>query len=370
VQRRDERKQWGELMPAQVLDQRKADEFGEKMIAVMNNAATALMTSIGHQSGLFDAMAELPPATSKQIAAAAKLHERYVTEWLGAMVVSRVVEYNPPDGTYWLPPEHAAWLTRAAGVNNMAKETQFVAMLGEVEQGIVESFRRGGGVAYSAYPRFQHVMAEASRAGHDAALIGTTLPLIPGIVERLAAGIDVGDIGCGQGHAINLMAQAFPRSRFVGYELSEHGVAVGRVDSTKLGLGNAYFVLQDAATLHAPAQFDFITAFDAIHDQAQPATVLRNIAEALRPDGTFLMVDIAASSRLEENMDRPFAPWMYTVSCMHCMTVSLARDGEGLGAMWGEQKALQMLAGAGFTEVNVRRLASDPFNNYYVAKKN
>jgi 2-polyprenyl-3-methyl-5-hydroxy-6-metoxy-1,4-benzoquinol methylase len=357
-------------MTPQELNQSKVEEFGEKMVSVMNSAATALMTSIGHQTGLFDTMADLPPSTSKQIATAAKLNERYVREWLGAMVTGRVVEYHPIDGTYALPPEHAAWLTRAAGSNNLARETQCVAMLGEVEQGIVESFRTGGGMLYSAFPRFQQLMAEGSRANAHATLFDTTLPLVPGMVERLQVGIDIADIGCGQGHAINLMAQAFPQSRFIGYEFSEEAIAVGRADAKQMGLSNAHFEVKDVATLAMSGQFDFITAFDAIHDQAQPATVLQRIANALRADGTFLMVDIAASSKLEENLDHMLGPWIYTISCMHCMTVSLALDGAGLGAMWGEQKALQMLADAGFTHVEVKRNESDLFNNYYIATKN
>lgn len=357
-------------MTTQELNQSKVEQFGEKMVGVMNSAATALMTSIGHQTGLFDTMADLPPSTSQQIAAAAKLNERYVREWLSVMVTGRVVDYHPLDGTYALPAEHAAWLTRAAGSNNLARETQIVAMLGEVEQGIVESFRKGGGVPYAAFRRFQQLMAENSQANTLTTLIDTTLPLVPGMVERLQVGIDVADIGCGQGHAINLMAQAFPQSRFVGYEFSEEAVNVGKADAKQLGLANAKFEVKDVATLETSAQFDFITAFDAIHDQAQPAAVLQRIATALRPQGTFLMVDIASSSKLEENLDHMLGPWLYTVSCMHCMTVSLALDGAGLGAMWGEQKALQMLADAGFTRVEIKRIESDLFNNYYLATKN
>ena len=212
-------------------------------------------------------------------------------------------------------------------------------------------------------------MAENSRANSLATLINTTLPLVPGIVQQLQRGIEVADIGCGQGHAINLMAQAFPNSRFIGYDLSEAAIAVGVAEAKQIGLSNARFEVRDVTALDADRQFDFITAFDAIHDQAQPTIVLQGIATALRPGGTFLMVDIAASSRLEENLDLMFGPWMYTISCMHCMTVSLALDGEGLGAMWGEQKAQQMLANAGFTNVEVKRVASDLFNNYYVARK-
>ena len=357
-------------MTIQTLNQSQVDEFGEKMVGVMNNAAIALMTSIGHQTGLFDTLATLPPSTSSQIAGAAELNERYVREWLGAMVVSHMVDYHPVEGTYFLPPEHAVWLTRSAGPNNLARETQIVAMLGDVEQGIVQSFRTGGGVAYSAYPRFQQLMAEGSRVCAHATLIDTTLPLVPGMIERLQAGIDVADFGCGQGDAINLMAQAFPLSRFVGYEFSEAAVAAARAEAERMGLSNAHFEVQDAARLAAPAQFDFITAFDAVHDQAHPATVLQRIAEALRPEGQFLMVDIASSSKLEENLGHPFGPWLYTISCMHCMTVSLAQAGEGLGTMWGEQKALQMLAEAGFAQVVVKRIEADTFNAYYVASKN
>ena len=142
-------------MTSQQLNQTKLEAFGEKMIGVMNNAALGLMTSIGHQTGLFDMMAGLPPSTCAQIAREAGLHERYVREWLGAMVTGRVIDYDPIVATYVLPPEHATWLTRAAGAQNLARETQLIALLGNVEQGIVESFRTGGGVPYAAFPRFQ-----------------------------------------------------------------------------------------------------------------------------------------------------------------------------------------------------------------------
>ncbi len=353
-------------MTAQDLNQDKVAEFGEKMVGVMNTAAIALMTSIGHQTGLFDTMAGLSTTTSDQIAAAAQLNERYVREWLGVMVTGRIIEYDPVEQRYTLPPEHAAWLTRAAGANNLARETQLVAMFGEVEQGIVESFRNGGGVPYSAFARFQHLMAENSRANTHATLLDTTLPLIPGMVERLEGGVDVADIGCGQGHAINLMAKAFPQSKFIGYDCSEKAIAIGKANAEQAGLSNAYFEVKDVSRLEAQGQFDLITAFDAIHDQAQPAKVLRGIANALRSHGTFLMVDIAASSKLEENLSHMFGPWLYTISCMHCMTVSLALDGAGLGAMWGEQRALQMLDDAGFRQVEVKRLESDTFNYYYI----
>ena len=356
-------------MADQLFDQSRSEAFAGRMMDVLNGAAVTLMTSVGHQVGLFDTMAGLRPATSQQIGEAAGLNERYVREWLGAMLTGGVVDYDPADGTYALPAEHAAWLTRAAGTDNLALQTQYIPLLAQVEQPLIECFRHGGGVPYSAFPRFQQLMAEESGATHDAALIDTILPLVPGLPARLETGIDVADIGCGSGHAINLMAQAFPNSRFVGYDFSEEGTRVGRDEAQRLGLTNARFGARDVTALDVRGQFDLITAFDAIHDQAQPARVLAGIAEALRPHGVFLMVDIGASSLPHENMELPLAPLMYTISCMHCMTVSLALDGTGLGAMWGEQKAKEMLAEAGFTQVDIKRVEGDLFNSYYIVTK-
>jgi 2-polyprenyl-3-methyl-5-hydroxy-6-metoxy-1,4-benzoquinol methylase len=350
-------------------DDARAEAFAERMLDVLNGAAISLMTSIGHQVGLFDTMADLPSATSQQIADAAGLNERYVREWLGVMVTGGVVDHDPLAGTYALPPEHAAWLTRAAGTDNLALQAQYIPLLAQVEQPLIDCFRNGGGVPYAAYPRFQRLMAEESGAVHDAALIDTVLPLVPGLPERLQAGIEVADVGCGQGHAINLMAQAYPASRFVGYDFSEEGVRAARAEAERMGLTNTRFEARDVTVLGARERFDLVTAFDAIHDQARPAEVLAGIAEALRPDGVFLMVDIGASSDVHENMTFPMAPFLYTISCMHCMTVSLALDGAGLGAMWGERKAREMLAEAGFRRVEVERIADDLFNSYYVATK-
>ncbi len=354
-------------MATRQLDQGKVEAFAERMVDVLNAGSLALMASVGHRTGLFDAMSGLPPSTSEQIAEAAGLTERYVREWLGAMVTGRIVDYDPENRTYHLPPEHAASLTRAAGPDNIATFAQYIPLLGSVEEGIVESFHNGGGVPYSAYPQFQQVMAEESGQNLDAALIDKILPLIPGMVGALHSGIDVLDVGCGRGHAVNLMAKAFTNSRFTGYDISQEAIVTGKEEAERMGLPNAHFEVKDVAKLDETDKYALITAFDAIHDQVQPREVLKGIATALRRDGTFLMVDIKASSHVHENLDHPFAPMLYTVSCMHCMTVSLAQDGEGLGAMWGEEKARELLAEAGFANVRVERIPSDVFNSYYIA---
>jgi SAM-dependent methyltransferase len=165
------------------------------------------------------------------------------------------------------------------------------------------------------------------------------------------------------------MAQAFPASRFTGIDFSDEGLSVGAAEARALGLTNATFLQADVAELDAADAYDVITAFDSIHDQAQPVRVLHNIYRALRPDGVLLMVDIKASSRLEDNIGAPLAAYLYTVSTMHCMSVSLGLDGAGLGTCWGRQLATSMLADAGFGGVHAHEIESDPFNLYYVARK-
>ncbi len=346
-----------------------AKSFADRFADTLNQAALALMTSIGHQTGLFDAMAELPPSSSQEIADAAGLDERYVREWLGALVTGRFVTYDAEARTYALPAAHAACLTRAAGPENLAVQSQYIAMLAAVEARILECFRNGGGVSYEEFGEFHRIMAEESGAVQDVTLIDTTLPLVPGLVERLREGVDVLDVGCGSGHAVNLMAAAFPNSRLRGYDFSQQAIERARAAARAGGLANAHFEARDVTKLGEYEAYDLITAFDAIHDQADPAAVLAGIAKALRPDGTFLMVDIAASSHLNENLDHPLGPLFYTISCMHCMTVSLALDGAGLGTMWGEQKAREMLAEAGFGRVEIERNESDFINAYYIAHK-
>jgi 2-polyprenyl-3-methyl-5-hydroxy-6-metoxy-1,4-benzoquinol methylase len=351
------------------LDAARTEAFGQTMADVLNHAALALMVSIGHRTGLYDVMSRMPTATSDRIAAEAGLSERYVREWLAAMVVGGVIEYNSDDASYRLPAEHAAWLTRVATPNNLAAPTQWISMLGSIEEHVIDAFQHGRGVPYSVYPRFHEVMAEESEQTVVAVLIDHILPLVPGLVERLTRGIDVLDVGCGVGRALLLMAATFPASRFHGYDLSEEAIARAEAEAGRLGLSNVRFEALDLANLRERGVYDLITAFDAIHDQARPAEVLHAIAEALRPDGTFLMQDISGSGQLQEDVAHPFGTLLYSISCLHCMSVSLSNGGPGLGAMWGKRKALEMLREAGFGQGAVETLPHDPLNFYYVVTK-
>jgi 2-polyprenyl-3-methyl-5-hydroxy-6-metoxy-1,4-benzoquinol methylase len=354
------------------VDPARAEAFAGRLLAALNDGALCLMISIGHRTRLFDVMSRMPAGTTEEIARAAGLNERYVREWLGAMVTGRVVNLDSRTGKFSLPAEHAAFLARSAGANNMAAFTQYIAALGSVEDDVVECFAKGGGVPYSRYPRFHEVMAEDSGQSVVSSLESHILPLVPGLTRRLEAGIRVLDVGCGRGLVPIRLAELYPSSRFVGMDLSEEAIAFARGEAARRGLGNAEFAavdLSDFDETAEPGSFDFVTSFDAIHDQARPLAVLRGIRRALRPAGVYLMQDISGTSRLHDDIAHPLGTLLYTISCMHCMTVSLAQGGEGLGAMWGEAKTREYLTKAGFRSIETRRLAHDIQNNGYVVSR-
>ncbi|UCH40014.1 MAG: class I SAM-dependent methyltransferase [Gammaproteobacteria bacterium] len=353
-------------------DQSRADAFADRLVGMLNEGALCVMLSIGHRTGLFDAMLGQAPMSSGEVAHRAGLNERYVREWLNGLVVGEIVEYDAASRTYWLPGEHANWLTRESEDGNIAVFMQYIPMMGTVEDELVTCFEQGGGVPYEKYDRFHEVMAEDSGQTVLSSLQQHILPLVPGLPGRLEQGIDVLDVGCGRGRAMNLLAKLYPNSRFTGIDLSAEAIEYATAEAARMGLDNVEFIARDVSELDSEAgaaQFDWITTFDAVHDQARPANVLKGICRALKDDGYYLMQDIHASSEVQNNMDHPIGPLLYTLSTTHCMTVSLAQDGEGLGTMWGREKAGQMLAEAGFSQVAIHRLDHDFQNDYYVIRK-
>lgn len=343
------------------------EAFGERLVEVLNDAALALAVSVGHRTRLFDALEQSPSCTSESLAAAAGLDERYVREWLGAMVTGGIVLHDAVAGTYELPAAHAP-LLRSDSPQRVAHMFQFIAGLAGVEDGIVRCFREGGGLSYDAFPRFHAVMEEDSGLTVDNLLLEEVLGLEPELRRRLEAGAEVLDLGCGRGRALLRLAEAFPASRFTGVDFSAEATGWARERLAESGLDNLTFEVEDAARYRQPGRFDIVFTFDAIHDQARPDRVLANIRASLADDGIYLMQDIDASSHLGNNLDHPLGPFLYTVSFMHCMTVSLADGGLGLGTVWGREKATSMLAEAGFSRVAMHKLEEDVANQYFVAR--
>jgi 2-polyprenyl-3-methyl-5-hydroxy-6-metoxy-1,4-benzoquinol methylase len=254
----------------------------------------------------------------------------------------------------------------------MAVFTQYISQLGSVEDDIVECFRKGGGVPYDKYPRFHAVMAEDSGQSVLSSLESHVLPLVQGLEQRLADGIRVLDVGCGRGRIMNRLAELYPNSRFVGKDLSSEAIESARGEAAKKNLTNIDFECADLTDFHAtaePGAFDLVTTFDAVHDQARPLNVLKGVHRTVKEDGVYLMQDIGASSHMHENIGHPIGTLLYTISCLHCMTVSLAQQGEGLGAMWGEQTTRAYLKRAGFRSIEKHELAHDVQNYWYVVRK-
>jgi 2-polyprenyl-3-methyl-5-hydroxy-6-metoxy-1,4-benzoquinol methylase len=345
---------------------RTADSFGRTMFGALDGAALTLMASVGHRTGLFDVMAATGAAPATLIAREAGLSERYVCAWLAAMVAGGVVDHDASTGNYWLPTEHAAWLTRTAGPWNAAIAAQWVTVLGSVEDHVVEAFGHGRGVPPSAYRRFHEVMAQDSGRRVAPRLVSNVLPLVPGLTGRLHEGIDVLDLGCGAGGAVVAMASAFRRSRFTGFDVAPDAVHTARAEASRRGLRNAQFAARDAAHPFDRHAFDLVMALESIREQAQPGRVLANVAAALRRGGTLLMSDVCVSGG-DTDHGGPLETFLRTMSCMRCLPVSLATGGPGLPSTWGRADAFDLLREAGFSGIRVERLPDDPVNQYFIA---
>jgi 2-polyprenyl-3-methyl-5-hydroxy-6-metoxy-1,4-benzoquinol methylase len=358
----------------------KGQAFARKMSDILNYGAINLAMGLGYRLGLFDVMDDTGrPATCAHIARQAGLSGRYIREWLGVMVCGGIIELTlAEDGKelFFLPPEHADLITSRAGQANMGVYTQEIPLLAQsAYDRVVQGFQTGQGVGYQNYPQFQEFMAQLADAKHRQTLVDSFLPSVDNgkLVDLLQAGIKVCDVGCGRGTAVLLMAQAFPASRFLGLDIDARSIESARKEAEKLDLVNVRFVQHDAGAVEGVAEwqglFDYVTAFDAIHDQTHPMQALQGIRAMLKPGGLLSMVDIAASSQLADNADHPMGPFLYTVSLMHCLPVGLVNNGAGLGMMWGRKKATAMLEEAGFTDIEVREIPDDPFNLHFQAWK-
>lgn len=349
------------------VDPTRVEEFASRLFEHYTSGMVSYMLDLGHRTGLFEAAAA-GPATSEELATRAGVHERYVREWLGSLVTAGIFDYDPRTAAYHLPPEHAACLT-GEGNANLARFSQLNTHLAGHLEKVASAFRTGGGVPYEEFrPQFTGVMDHLSRSTFDELLLDGYLAVAPDLAGRLRAGARVADLGCGTGHAVVLLAQAFPRSTFVGYDLASDAIEAASAEAGEAGVDNARFEVRDIARLDGE-RYDAVLTFDTVHDLADPEGTLRATYAALEPGGTFLMVEPTVSSNLEDNVDDPKAPWIYGVSTLHCLTVALAAGGEGLGTAFGEQRAVELLEGAGFSGIEVHEVEGDPLDKAYLARR-
>jgi 2-polyprenyl-3-methyl-5-hydroxy-6-metoxy-1,4-benzoquinol methylase len=354
--------------------------FSERVIGILNGGALNVALGLGYRLGLFEALdAFQAPASLSQIAEATSLDPRYVREWLGVVACGDIVEVHGAgeDERFSLPPAHGDVLCRRAGTANLGVYTQELPLLTESALSRVrDGFRSGEGLDYACYEEFFAFMGELADAKHERTLVDGFLPSVAegAIVAQLEAGARACDVGCGSGAASILMARAFPRSEFVGVDFDRGAIETARRGAEAARLQNLRFLERDAAALHDDQElqggFDYVTSFDAIHDQTQPLAALRGIRALLAPGGVFSMVDIAAESSIGANREHAMGSFLYAVSLLHCMPVGLGAEGSGagLGMLWGRERALALLAEAGFAEVEVHEIPNDPFNLHYLCR--
>ena len=352
------------MVTAPPYDTAKRDAFAQRAIADIGAALTTLMCSIGDRLGLFKDLAARGPATSNELADRCGLRERYVREWLSQMTAARYLDYDPDSRRFTLPPEHTAVLAEEMGPMFLCGMYQFLPALVSPLETVVRAFRSGGGVSQDDYD--DHFWAGLDRftaVGFENFLVQQWIPALPELERRLEAGALVADVGSGGGRALIKLAQTYPRSRCVGYDLHEPSVtrATANARAAKVSDRVSFEHLDVAAGL--PDLYDLITTFDVVHDSADPRGLLHSIRRALKPDGTYLVQEINSEDRLEQNVG-PLGALKLGASVLYCMTTSLASGGAGLGTIGlPESRLRELCLEAGFR--GVRRIWQNPFRVVY-----
>jgi SAM-dependent methyltransferase len=347
------------------IDQAKVGAFAGKVLGDTSGTLVTVLAAIGDRLGLFNDLATNGPASSAELADRASIDERYAREWLGAMSSAGYLHYDPAGKRFTLPPEHIPVLAQESGPLFFGGAHQIVmGMIGPYRQ-IVDAFQHGGGVPQSAYDEnMWDGLERFTGAWHEHLLLPVWIPSMPEVQTRLERGCQVADVGCGRGRAVIKLAQAFPNSRYIGYDAFGPTIERATANARAAGVADRVRFEHRDVSDGLPEQFDLITTFDVVHDAVNPRGLLRAIRGGLRPDGRYVCLDVNCSERLEENAG-PLGAFFYSGSVLYCMTTSLAHGGEGLGTCGlHEGKVRELCAEAGFSDVR-RVPLENPFNILY-----
>jgi 2-polyprenyl-3-methyl-5-hydroxy-6-metoxy-1,4-benzoquinol methylase len=347
------------------VDTEAVHAFAGKVLGDTSGMTTTILAALGDRLGLFKSLAAHGSVTTGEFSKVAGINERYAREWLGAMTAAGYVEYAPTTGRFFLPAAHVPALAQEGGPAYFGGVHQMLlGTLGVLDQ-LTRAFREGGGVAQPAYAEDWWTGMERFTAGwFENLLLQEWIPAMPRVKDALERGAEVADVGCNRGRALMKLAQAFPRSRFVGYDIFEPAIGLATERARLAGVADRVRFERRDVSKGLPQQFDVVTTFDVIHDAVDPVGLLRTIRRALKPDGTYVCLDVNCSHRLEENMG-PLGAMFHGFSVLYCMTTSLAHGGAGLGTVGlPESKLRELATDAGFA--SVRRVPlENPFNNLY-----
>jgi SAM-dependent methyltransferase len=341
------------------IDENKLHEFLNRAVGDLGAAMSAVLVTLGDELGYYKALAKeaMSPA---DLARHTNTNERYVREWLGNQAAGGYVTYNPESGKYHLDDEQALVLANPGGPVDLPGAYLIVQDLFQVRERALENFRTGKGMEWGEHHKcLFHGTERFFRAGYNANLLASWLPALDGVTEKLGRGGRVADVGCGHGASTVLMAKAYPNSQFVGYDYHPQSIETARQRAKDADAGNARFEVADAAS-YSDRDFDLICFFDCLHDMGDPAGAARHAREALKADGTAMIVEPIAGDRVEDNLN-PVGRVYYGASSLICVPVSLARNGPALGAQAGEKRLREIVVDtAGFTKF--RRATETPFN--------
>ncbi|WP_376794213.1 class I SAM-dependent methyltransferase [Thermogemmatispora sp.] len=348
----------------QSIDYEKAEAFAGKVIADIAAGVTLVMASLGDRLGLFKVLTQAP-ATSIELAERAHINERYAREWLSEMASAGYLVYDPANQRFSLPPEHAPVLAQEGGPFFLGGVYQLMmAQLGVYNQ-LVHAFQHGGGVPMEAYdPALWEGQERFSNSFFEHLLVQAWLPAMPDVQAKLERGALVADVGCGAGRALIKLAQAYPQSRYVGYDMFAPAIVRATANAQAAGVADRVRFVHLDVSQGLPEQYDVISTFDVVHDAVNPRGLLRAIRAGLQPEGRYVCLEFNSSEKLEDNAGLT-GSLFYGISILYCMTVSLAGHGEGLGTLGlPEAKLRQFCMEAGFS--HVRRVPVEaPFNVLY-----
>ncbi|HRP75416.1 MAG TPA: class I SAM-dependent methyltransferase [Rhodocyclaceae bacterium] len=348
-------------MNTSVIDQSRLESFIMHAVGDLSSGYAGVMVSLGSKLGLYKAMAGAGPLSAKELAARAGCAERYVREWLNAQAAGGYVGYHAVSNTYELTPEQAMVLADEDSPVYIPHAWNVPASMWFDEDKAIDAFRTGKGVPWGDHAdRMVCGVAAFYRNGYRASLVSQWLPALEGVTDRLEAGIDVADVGCGHGHSTILMAQAFPNSRFHGFDTHAPSIAEARRHAAEAGVAERVRFEVARATDYPGSDFGLVCFFDTLHDLGDPVAAAQHAAAALAPDGTVMLVEPFANDRVEDNLS-PVARLYYAASTTLCCAHAISEGGKlVLGAQAGEARLADVFRKAGFTRV--RRAAETPFN--------
>ncbi len=344
-----------------MIDEVKLNNFVGKMLGDLGGAYSVPLVRIGEKLGLYRILHESGPLTATQLAAKANIAERYAREWLSHQTVSGYIEYDPATAKFTLPPEQAMVFAQEDSPVYLQSAFDLAVVLMENQPKVEPAFKTGKGVGWGDQaPCLFCTTGRFFRTSYHNNLLQSWLPALDGVASKLERGATVADVGCGHGFSTIMMAQAFPNSKFVGYDFHPDSVAQARIHAEQHGVA-ANVRFETALASEFPAKnLDLVTFFDCLHDMGDPVGAARHVRQALKPDGTWMIVEPASGDRLEDRIN-PVSRLFYAASTMVCVPTSLDQPvGAALGAQAGFAKLKGVLEEGGFGKV--RKATETPFN--------